>query len=540
MSFLLSHLLERGSVSAFDLMLGKSLQSAHSSDVESVELPERLLGVYAAKAFRLGHMAIRWTGSRLQPAPQEVFTADGISVLDDETTKQIDQAIRRELQAQEFGRLIVEGEWIALPQAHAVEISLAKELVRLSRAPCATPVGHIPPDKTLNEGQQAVAGGAVHHALCSITGGPGTGKTYTAGRLLHALSSALSPASLRVALAAPTGRAVQTLEASIRSVLANIPSITIDAKTIHSLVLGPPTLLPYHMVIVDECSMIDSQMMLKLVQRLHDGTRVVLLGDPGQLPSIDPGQPFFDLLTAAQGQQHIGHFTLNTCQRTASTDMLEFAQLVRQGDREQLRMWLDSPLRNDVQFVDCTTPDEWAHAYATIDEVSVRPWRSDMALKEAKEQQKKMTVLTPTRKGPLGSDEMNRRAKGHHEKFCPVISLQNSYQLGVMNGDLGVLERHPVMDQIHFHHCTVPAVLCPRIEQAFAMTVHKSQGSEFERVVLLLPPRALIDRRLLYTAITRAKRQVVIMGSKEDFLNAVNRCEERVTTLSMRLQQLAD
>jgi exodeoxyribonuclease V alpha subunit len=534
MGSLLSFLLEIGSVSAFDLMLGKSLQSAH------VEPTEGLLGVYAAKAFRQGHMAIRWTGTRLQPLPQEVFTAEGISILDEETAKQIDQAIRQELQAQQFGHLVVEGEWITLPQAHAVEIALAKQLTRLSRAPCATPVTQIPHDDSLNEGQQTAVRGAIHHTLCSITGGPGTGKTYTAGRLLQALSSAVAPKSLRIALAAPTGRAVQTLEASIRSVLTSIPSITIEAKTIHSLVSGSPTLLPYHMVIVDECSMIDSQMMLKLTQRLYDGTRVVLLGDPGQLPPIDPGQPFFDLITASTTQQHISHFTLNTCQRTASTELLEVAHFVRQGDREHLATWLSSHSQGDVQFLDCTTPGEWVHAFDEIDEMVVRPWKNMISLDEAKALQRKTAVLTPTRKGLLGSDAINQRAKNYDGLFSPVISLQNSYQLGVMNGDLGVLEKHPAMDQIHFHHCTVPAVLCPRIEQAYAMTVHKSQGSEFDRVILLLPPGALIDRRLLYTAITRAKRQVIIMGAKEAFLNAVSQCEERVTTLSIRLQQFAD
>lgn len=531
MNPLLPQLLASGSISVFDLMLSRALRHREAplrlqSEAEGER--DRWLGVYVAKAFRLGHMAIRWNGTHLQPSPQEVFSADGLSVLDDAAAKIIDQTIRNELQAQEFGKLVVEGQWLFLPQAHAVETALAQELVRLSHAPCATPVHHMPHDTTLNEGQKAAVEGAIHHTLCSITGGPGTGKTYTAGRLLQGLSS--SHPSLRVALAAPTGRAVKTLETSIRSVLASSPSVTIEAKTLHSLVAGSSTLLPYHMVIVDECSMIDSHMMLKLAQRLHDGTRVVLLGDPGQLPSIDPGQPFFDLLDASS----IGHFTLNTCQRTDSTELLEFSDLVRNGDQKTLESWYP---HKDVQFIECASPQEWASALATIDEMVVRPWKNDLSLKQAQGLQRNTTVLTPTRKGPLGSDEINHKAKGHEAKFCPVISLQNSYQLGVMNGDLGVLEKDATMDRIHFHQGIVPAVLCPRIEQAYAMTVHKSQGSEFDRVILLLPPGALLDRRLLYTAITRAKHKVVIMGSKADFLKAVGRCEERVTTLSMRLQR---
>ena len=210
---------------------------------------------------------------------------------------------------------------------------------------------------------------------------------------------------------------------------------------------------------------------------------------------------------------------------------------MRNGEREQLQGWFSSSPRDDVQFIDCATPGEWAKAFATIDEIAIRPWGGGKSLNEAKELQKRTAVLTPTRKGTLGSDAINGRAK--RGTFSPVISLQNSYLLGVMNGDLGVLEHHPAMDQIHFHYCTVPAVLCPKIEPAFAMTVHKSQGSEFDRVLLLIPPGAMVDRRLLYTAITRAKRQVVIMGAISDFLNAVSRCEERITTLSMRLRRFA-
>ena len=528
MESFLSHLSSADRVSPFDLMLGRSVQQDENSHAHGI------LGVYTAKAFRLGHMAVFWNGNAFSPTPQEIFMDDGMEALDETTAILIEQTMREEIQEERFGSLIVEDGKIALPQAHAIEVSLARELIRLSSAPCATPTNCSFHDKTLNEGQRMAVEGALHHTLCSITGGPGTGKTYTAGRLLRALAS--SYPSLRVALAAPTGRAVQTLEASIRSVLSGSPSAIIDAKTIHSLVSDTSALLPYHMVIVDECSMIDSQMMLRLAQRLHDGTRVVFLGDPGQLPPIEPGQPFFDLLTASEKLSQIGRFSLSECQRTSSTGLLELAHLVRQGDQERMKEKLFEP-RNDVQFINCTTPDEWASAWTTIEEMSVQPWKNEMSVQEALGLQRTTVVLTPTRKGLLGSEKINHRAEGVHGKFCPVISLKNSYQLGIMNGDLGILERQSTMDYIHFHHCTVPAILCPKIERAFAITVHKSQGSEFDRVVIVLPPGTIVDRRLLYTAMTRAKQQVVIIGSQEDVLRALSRCQERVSTLSMRLQK---
>ena len=519
MDSLLAHLFASGCVGSFDLMLGQQIQDPYGKDAS-------LISIYAAKAFRLGHMAIRWDHSHLQPAPQEVFSDEGLSVLDDRTLSLIDQTLRQELEERKFGRLIVEGEWLALPQAHAIEGSLADELVRLSSAPCALSAGRIPDDEPLNKDQRAAVEGAFRHTVCTIMGGPGTGKTYTAGRLLRAL--ALVNPSLRVALTAPTGRAVQTLEASIRAVLTDV---AIDAKTIHSLVSGPSLFLPYHAVIIDECSMIDSQMLLALTKRLHDGTKIILLGDSGQLPPIEPGQPFFDLATTPS-LRHIGRYTLSECQRTGSSDLIEFARLVRQGDPHLVDEWI-SESRNDVQFINCSTSNEWNNAWTTIEEMAIHPWESELTIQQAQELQKKTIVLTPTRKGPLGSDEINRRARGGGKR--PVISLQNVHQLGVMNGDLGVLERHPVVDYIHFPRCTVPAIVCPKIEQAFAMTVHKSQGSEFERVILVLPPGALLDQRLFYTAVTRARRQVLIMGSKEDLLGAIGRRHDRVSTLQQRM-----
>ena len=518
----LLHLSEHGFLHPFDVMLGQSLQQEGG-----------LLGAFVAKAFRMGHMAVRRTGGRLLPSVQEVFTDDNSIALDNEMAQRIHQAIFQEIDQQKTGHLIVEEDWISLPKARAIETDLAKQIVRLSTAAPSTPACQAAPDATLNEEQRAAIDGALRHTLCSITGGPGTGKTYTAGRLLQALAS--SYPALRIALAAPTGRAVQTLEASIRSVLGDAPSIAIDARTVHSLVLGPSSFLPYHIVVIDESSMIDSQMMLSLTQRLHDGTRVVFLGDPGQLPSIEPGQPFFDLL-AVSGLHQIGHYTLNTSRRTSSADLLTFASIIRQGDREGARHWLSEPTEG-VRFINCASADDWTKAYAAIDEMAVQPWKERMSLLEAQELQRKTIVLTPTRKG-IGSDEINHRAQGAAGPFCPVINLQNSYHLGVMNGDLGILERQHNMDYIHFHHSTIPAILCPKFERAFAVTVHKSQGSEFDRVVLLLPPRAVIDRKLLYTAVTRAKKQVVIMGSQEDVLNAVGQCHERISTLPMRLRSL--
>jgi exodeoxyribonuclease V alpha subunit len=179
--------------------------------------------------------------------------------------------------------------------------------------------------------------------------------------------------------------------------------------------------------------------------------------------------------------------------------------------------------------------EDWSKVEATIDREVVEPWKKGISLDDARMYLRKTALLTPCRKGYWGTDSMNARAFQRHMAFVPVVSTKNSYQLGVMNGDVGVLERCSPFDQIHFQHCTVPEVLLPRCEKAFAMTVHKSQGGEFGTVVIIIPPGILVDRRLLYTAVTRAKERLLLVGQRSDLMNAIGRKQERVSMLQFRL-----
>ncbi len=512
-----------GCVDAFDLMLGKKIQQKDGC----------LLGVYVSRAFRQGHMAVR-IGDEVMPSVQSVFSDDGINVIDDAMAASIEKSLKRQM-TECPGRLVSEGEVAALPRAHAVEVSLAREVARLSMAEPFVKVNRLMVGDELNAGQQAAVVGAGAAAMCLVTGGPGTGKTYTASAYLRALARASSVRPLRVAVVAPTGRAVQTLFAGIKKMSGD--EVVLEAKTIHSLVSQQSgTFLPYHVVIVDEGSMIGSELMLKLMLRLHSGTRVVMLGDADQLPSIDPGQPFFELLKAAQ-RGVIRHFSLQGCQRTTSNELLELADAVRRGDGQGFEMMLGRST-GDVTFVECMTDADWQRAEKVVERDVMAPWRGKLSLNAATALLRKAALLTSCRKGYWGTDSVNSRM-GWQKEYTPVVSTKNSYHLGVMNGDIGILERSFPQDQIHFHHCTVPTVLVPMMERAFAMTVHKSQGGEFETVVVVIPPGALLDRRLLYTAITRAKRRLVVIGQKTDVVGAVIRKEERVSTLSSRLQASA-
>lgn len=514
---LMAKLQAAGCIDPFDLILGNKI----------CQSKEQWLGAYVSRAFRQGHMAVM-IGDAIVPSVFEVFSNDGVGVLDEQEITYVEEALRKEKE-ESSSLLISEGELLALPYAYAVEKGLAKEIQRLA---CATPylqLLHPIIEEPLNTMQKAAVIEACNAPLCVITGGPGTGKTYTAGSFLRTLDRSNTVHPLRVILAAPTGRAVQTLEKSIRAHIGD--GAIIEAKTIHSLICSPHfSFLPYHLAILDECSMIDSDLMLRLLQRLHSGTKVLMLGDADQLPPIDPGQPFFDLLAA---RRQWGHVALQECQRTMSRQLLEIARCVREEDAHGFEACLGTR-GMDLSFIDCEEDGGWSHAEALIEREIYTPWRENLSLKEARLQLRKRALLTPCRNGYWGVESINSRALHRKALFVPVVSTKNSYHLGVMNGDLGVKENGIEFNEVHFPHCTVPDVLLPRCEHAFAMTVHKSQGGEFEGVVVVIPPGALVGRRMLYTAITRAKERLILIGQKKDLMNAIGRREERISLLQRK------
>jgi exodeoxyribonuclease V alpha subunit len=521
-------LMARGSIDAFDLMLGQKIQAGRG----------QWLGIYLSKAFRQGHMAIAVTPTTVEPSPEFLFSIDGEEPLEQSAVEAIAQAIISEAEQGLFcqDQVSINGHYLALPHAHAIEISLAQAMARLCSASPSVQVVQASIDDGLNPGQKAAVMMALHNPVCVIIGGPGTGKTYTAGAYLRALARSASTHPLRVALLAPTGRAVQALEASILRAIDG--EVIVEARTIHSALTSDHGFLPYHVVIIDECSMIGSALMGRLVQRLHSGTRVVMLGDPHQLPPIDPGQPFFDLVKASQTTHAIAYCELIECRRTASDDLITLARTVREADAERFVALLSSPPDGAFHFLDVTAPEGWRNADAALEKEIISGWRRNMTAQEAMQRLRAAALLTTGRSGPCGTERLNARAGTPNENCSPVLCVKNSYQLGVMNGDLGVLERRPLLDQIHFHHVTVPAVLCPKVEEAYAMTIHKSQGSEFDSVVVLIPPGALCDRRLLYTAVTRAKERVVLIGQKGDVVGALTRCHSRVSQLPILLNEL--
>ncbi len=303
---------------------------------------------------------------------------------------------------------------------------------------------------------------AARRSLSLICGGPGTGKTFTAATLIrHFL-----PYLKEVVVAAPTGKAAANLRAPLKG-LASV-------QTLHSLLKKPR--LTADLILVDEASMIDAEMMASLFSAVQEGARLVLIGDKDQLPPVESGHFFADLAADAALVTE-----LNRCLRAELNTIVEWARAVREGKEIPVH-----PLPTFDQLV------EWV-------------------LEE------KMCLLTPLRKGPWGVERLNQRILKEHRKRggarFPIMIKVNDSAVDLYNGDLGEL----VADEkkAYFGEREVPEYLLPHYEYAYVLSVHKSQGSEYDAVAVLLPEGAdVFGREMLYTALTRAKKRVEVYAAE--------------------------
>jgi len=359
----------------------------------------------------------------------------------------------------------------------------------------------------LPEQQKAVEQAAKHRLWC-IWGGPGTGKTYTAGWFVK-LYVENNP-DARIVLTAPTGKAAFNLHESIKRAC---PGSCLEAKTLHALLGLKRTAawqktepLPYDLIVVDESSMIDLSMFVKLLSSLSNETRILFLGDPNQLPPIEPGEPFVALVNEKVGSG------LVTPKRQESDTIIQLANAVKEADVEKAMRLVD--LKPLTAFKDVK------QLYSTANQ-TIESFFAELLTKR---------VLSPQRIGPYGTIALNQelRASAKAQTLIPIIITKNDYTLGLTNGQVGILSG----DYAYFDgQKTIPQLLLASYEQAYALSVHKSQGSEFGEVHLLLPPGSeQFGRNMLYTAITRAKKKLTIYSSLDTLAACITTPSRSCTT----------
>jgi len=442
--------------------------------------------------------------------------------------------------------------------------------------------------------QKLAAALALRQRFTVISGGPGTGKTTTVVRLMAAVAS-LAPRPLAIAMAAPTGKAAARLTESVRLARAALPvpediraQLPSSAQTLHRLIgLVPGQAAPRHhaghplpldLLVVDEASMVDLSLMSRTLAALPPSARLVLLGDRDQLASVDAGAVLADLCreqvycadTVAWLAEAAGTvpFSANPAPLPALADCVALlteshrfgadsgigalARAVNGGDSRAALASLD----------DLFTPDiGWGPAREQLADALLARRESYFAALEqgpaaAFAAFGRFMLLAAERRDVAALNEaveqrLQRAGRKRHDADWyagrPVMIRENDYAVGLFNGDIGLALPSPDGLRVWFptadggYRALSPGRL-PPLDTVYAMTVHKSQGSEFDEVWMLLPggDSQVLDRALLYTAITRAKHEFRLCGDPATLVEAVGRVFPRTSGLAERLWATAD
>jgi exodeoxyribonuclease V alpha subunit len=441
--------------------------------------------------------------------------------------------------------------------------------------------------------QLAAAVSGVLNNFTIITGGPGTGKTTTVAKILAILYT-ITP-GLKVALAAPTGKAAARMAESLRNTRLPVN----DALTAKFQALSPSTIhrllkskrdspyfehhhnnpLHYDVVIVDECSMIDVALFAKLLDAIGPDTRIILLGDKDQLASVEAGSLFGDLCQSPgalnqftpERRMLINSLTNNPLPENITTikhplfeHLVELRRSHRFSGQQGIGQFSKAVINNDPATIAIFLENK--DAQVVIDqqydnnlfEAFIAGYEAFIKEKDIRSALKKINdlrVLCAIREGEDGVHNVNRMIEKYlHDKKLikasagfyenrPIILTRNYYEHGLFNGDTGIIRADAKgRPMAWFEDSTgnlkpvLPGYLTAA-ETVFAMTIHKSQGSEFNQVWVVLPRAAdvpILTRELLYTAVTRAKQKVYVQATADILMQTAQRFVERASGIASR------
>ncbi len=459
-----------------------------------------------------------------------------------------------------------------------------------------------PPDSE-PDWQAVAAIAAVYNYLTVISGGPGTGKTTTVLKILALILEqyAEKDQDPAIALTAPTGKAAARLEESISSSLEGLNctdeiknSIPTKGRTLHQLLgarrdsssfrYNEDNPLPYDIVIVDEASMVDQALMSRLVKALLNDARLILIGDKDQLASVEAGSVLGSICSfnrnriSSKFAGKLKEFSIDISENSIESEKFPLtdsiillqksyrfksesgipalAASINSGDADKALSMLKEDDPVGIHFHNFSTFENFEEELKAEVQKHIIPVLQSVDPVDMFDQLQQFQLLSPHRRGPLGVEYLNKKVEDYlkqeglvsrfdewyHGK--PIIINQNEYSLDLNNGDIGICFKKDKAElQVLFKtkggfNLIAPSRL-PDYSPAYALTVHKSQGSEFEHVKIVLPDKGskILTRELLYTAVTRSKSSVTISGKEQVFTEAVNAKIERSSGLKDLLWQ---
>lgn len=563
---MLNRCLEQGSLSFIDLAFANSILKKVDPDNAKEEHAALLAALFALS--RQGHLMLDISNEALHVALHLLAVEDVGSFA--EVLQRGAASFPLQAMTGPCAWICRFGSYYYLQKNWVHESKIIESLARLSKSSLRIALSIQQTNPCLNEAQATAVSKGLSNSLSFLTGGPGTGKTFTAAELVKACLSSLpldKKSQFRIILTAPTGKAVAQLERNLTRALEE--KIDVRAGTLHAIlgikahVQEEEELIPLFadLIIVDECSMIDVRIFSRLLMSVPSGARLILIGDKDQLPPVEAGSIFADLL----GASIYPATYLTECLRSDCSEILNFARSIKEGNVDAALQCLSEKNTINITWTDLKEGHYasslqcaklWDDCHDRFPSYFTENPLAGSLLNEIGA----FGLLSCMRQGPLGVDAVNRYFLNQYLEqapqnvwwVAPVMITRNDYELELYNGDLGFLVRKVTPDfslkQLHLcdyvlfrdrkgGYRQIAALALSAFEYSYCLSVHKSQGSEYDEAWILMPRGSeLFGREVLYTAITRARSKVAIAASMDLLRQTITNSSRKISGLSARLK----